>query len=356
MPYHFPFSSLALRELLEAYLPDFALAFTFFTALIFAVLERRLGSKRPVIAMSAALGLTLSISLVWWEHQTGWTIRDLGPVAAGFALILLAGVLHQAIRYVGGNWAGAATAFGACILVGTLLGIDWPIDSEVLHTVVTVALVFGLIAFMFHQRGTGRNPRYAHLAGVRNDMSDLYQDGRIAKKLTRGFRRVRNEAATLFDRPDGADDVMLQLRRMLPAEGWLTEQMASLRARAHHIRKGHVARIEGIQHVIGKLPPLEKRKLAIELQSRYKELKLDLRIERLDKAVTENERRIRELTRHAQAYLKANEHRRLVGVLEAAGKLQKHNAKLIRTIERTETRLLATAVEVAKNTPEVQRV
>lgn len=96
---------------------------------------------------------------------------------------------------------------------------------------------------------------------------------------------------------------MLQLKRMLPVEGWLTERMARLREKAHLVRKGHIARIEDIQGHISSLPPIAKRNAARELAARYKELKLDQRLERLDKAVAENERRIRELARQAQAYV-----------------------------------------------------
>ena len=62
---------------------------------------------------------------------------------------------------------------------------------------------------------------------------------------------------------------MLQLKRMLPAEGWLTERMARLRAKAHLIRRGHVARIAELKRSAGKLSAEAKRKLARELTARY---------------------------------------------------------------------------------------
>ncbi|MCH7870364.1 MAG: hypothetical protein IID33_01560, partial [Planctomycetes bacterium] len=93
-------------------MPDFVLGFAFFVALSYAVLGRRFGHSRPAVAMSVSLGLALSVGLVWWEHANGWSIRDLGPVAVGFALIVLAGVMYEAIRRVGGNWSGAFIAFG----------------------------------------------------------------------------------------------------------------------------------------------------------------------------------------------------------------------------------------------------
>jgi len=59
-----PFGQLAIGQLFESLLPDFALAFTFFTALTYAVLGKRFGHQRPAVAMSTAIGLALSIGLV----------------------------------------------------------------------------------------------------------------------------------------------------------------------------------------------------------------------------------------------------------------------------------------------------
>ena len=91
-----------LEELLDSYLPDFILAFAFFTSVVYAVLGKRLEKQRPAIAMSAAIGFALSIGLVWWEQANDFSIKNLGPIAVGFALLLLAFVMYQCIRQVGG--------------------------------------------------------------------------------------------------------------------------------------------------------------------------------------------------------------------------------------------------------------
>lgn len=70
-----PFHGLAFSEVLDTLLPDFVLAFTFFTALIYVVLGRRFGRQKPAAAMSIALGLALATGLIWWENDHGWSIR-----------------------------------------------------------------------------------------------------------------------------------------------------------------------------------------------------------------------------------------------------------------------------------------
>ena len=91
-------------------------------------------------------------------------------------------------------------------------------------------------------------------------MSDLYRDRHVSNRLTRGIRNLRRQANTLNERPQDASDVLSRLKRMLPAEGYLTEKMAQLRAKAHRIRNGHIARLEETGHVFAKLPTSAKKK------------------------------------------------------------------------------------------------
>jgi hypothetical protein len=346
-----PFYGLPLGQYLESLLPDFVLGFAFFTALVYAVLAKRFERQRPAIVLSAAMGLALSIGLVWWEQRMGLSVRDLGPLAVGFAVIILAAIMYQAIRQVGGSWAGVGIALGASLLVSSILGMPWPLASEIIQTVMTVALVVGILAFLMHQRGHIVHfpaPRIER-ATVRRDMSDLYRNHLLSNRLAKGLRHLKQEADLVRERPREAENVLLQLKRMLPAEGWLTERLAGLRARAYKARQGHVARIEEIQHLVKDLPPETKRKAGEELKDTYKELGLDLRLERLDGAVAANEKRIRDLTQLAQRYAAAHDHRRLHGILEAAGKLQKHNSRLFQIIDRTEKRLAKAAEKVAKD-------
>ena len=150
--------------------------------------------------------------------------------------------------------------------------------------------------------------------------------------------------------------MLLQIKRMLPAQGYLTQRMAQLRAKAHQIRNGHIARLEGTRHAFAKLPTSAKKKAAAELAARYNQMVgIDTRLERLNKAVAENEKRIRELTSRAQEYTARYDHRRLVDMLKAAEKLQHHNSRLFNTIKRTEGRLSAIAKKVATEVKQIEK-
>jgi|GEM_PF-4841195 len=197
--------------LYDSVIPDFLLAFAFFTSLTYAVLSRRFGHQRPAVMMAVSLGLSLSIGLVWWESAHGWSVRDLGPVAVGFALIVLAGVMYQAIRRVGGNWAGAGIAFGASLLIGWTLGFDLPVDGDLVQGVAIVAVVVAVAAIVMRRTRPSARIRAVpvELPRVRHDMRDLERDHRVARRIGKGLRHLRRETQWLGGRPDVAEDVRL---------------------------------------------------------------------------------------------------------------------------------------------------
>ena len=353
-----PLSDLPIGDLFESLLPDFVLAFAFFTALTYAVLAKRFDGRRPAVAISASIGAALSIGLVWWEQRMGLSIRDLGPLAVGFAVIILAAVMYQAIRQTGGSWAGVGIALGASLLVSKLLGINWPLDAEIVQTVMLVALVVGILAFLMHRtpspHGLARLPKPVDVPAVRRDRRDLQQGHILSDLLGRRLRGIRKESGLLDTHPELSADIVHQIRRTLPAEGYLTERMAQLRKRTHQVRNGHVARLKETRKVLAKLPVSARKRAAADLKSGYQELVgMDKRLERLDKTVAANEKKIRELTRRAEKCAEQNDYRKLGDLLKAAEKLQAHNSRIFAIIDRSEKKLTALIDRVTAESREV---
>ncbi len=352
------FYDLNLYGFLESLLPDFVLAFAFFTSMAYAVLGKRFEKQRPAIVMSAVIGLALSTGLVWWERANGLSIKNLGPIAVGFAILLLAFVMYQSIHQVGGSWAGAGITIGASVIIARLLGLNIPVDWQIIQTIVVVALIFGLLAFTLH-----RHRRFAHirptkpnLPDIKHKMTDLYRERHMSKKLDHGLRKVRKQANTLNEHPEQAPDISLQIKRMLPAQGYMTEKMAQLRAKAHKVRNGHIARLEETRHVFADTPTAAKKKASAELAARYNEMVgIDARLERLDRTVAENERRIRQLTQEAQQYTAKYDYQKLVSCLKQAEKLQHHNSRLIKIINQTEAKLTSVAKDAARQVKQVNK-
>lgn len=309
--------------------------------------------------MSVSIGFALSIGLVWWERANELSIKNLGPIAIGFAVLVLAFVMYQSVKQVGGTWAGMGITIGACIIIAQLLQFDVPVSSEIIQTITVVALIIGIIAFLSHTRirsfhfpQVSANPPEVR----RRNMADLYRDRHLSDSLSKSMRTLRKETNSLNEHPKDAGNVLLQLKRMLPAEGYLTERMAQLRAKAHQIRNGHIARLEETRQVFSELPVSTKKKASAQLAARYNQLVgVDTRMERLDNAVAANERRIRELTSQAQQYTANYDFRKLTDCLKAAEKLQKHNSQLFKIIGQTENKLSAVARKIVSEAKQVNR-
>jgi len=187
-------------------------------------------------------------------------------------------------------------------------------------------------------------------------MARLFRERHLSDAIERRLNGLGKQSKAFRDRPDEAEDIAQQIKKMLPAEGYLTERMAQLRAKAHQIRNGHIARLDETRHVFAALPTPAKKKAAAELAAGYDQMiGIDTRLERLDKAVAENERRIRELTQKAQERAARYDHRGLVDCLKHAERLQKHNSRLFKIIERTEARLTALARQIAARAKQVEQ-
>jgi hypothetical protein len=358
-----PFQELAFGELFDTLLPDFVLAFTFFTALTYAVLGKRFDHQRSAAAMAAALGLALATGLVWWEQGQGWSIRNLGPLAIAFALVVLGITMYHAIRQAGGALAGTMIALGICVLMTVVFGMDTHIQAEAVEAIIVVALVVGAIAFLLHHLNRARPmampvpPARNEFVQIRQDIADLQRNRQVNSGINQAIRRTRQEAEVAPIRPEYAQDVLVQLRRLLPAEGWLTERLARLRAKAHHVREGHLARLDETKELVARLPDSSKKQAASALAEKYRQLlDVDTRLERLDKTVAENERRIRQVTKDAETAAEKYDFRKLVGLIESAQKLQGNNEELFKLIDRTEHKLSEAAEAVARQYREVTGV
>jgi hypothetical protein len=338
-------------DVFDSLFPDFLLAFLFFTALIYAALGRRFDQPRAMAVASASVGLALAAGLVWWEYQVGYSVRDLGPIAVGLVVLLLGAIVFQAVRQVGGSLAGAGIGLGLALLVAWTLELPSEQQQALIQTATLVASIVGVFSLMHHRRGGLARVSLSEPLDLRHDARDLYESHRVNRKLARGFRDLRDRLS--HDNPqdsrftDDLQSIQTQINRMLPAEGHLTERLAQLREKAVLMRQGHIARIKELQHKFKGLDPTARRRASEEMVLRYRQLKLDTRLERLDKAVAAAELRIRGLIKQIPAYIRDHDRPALLRCIEMAGKLQQHNERLFRAIERTESKLIRMAEQAA---------
>lgn len=335
-------SEFAFGSYLQTYLPDLILAFAFFTSICFAVLSRRFEQKRPAIAASAALGFALSLGLLWWEQANQLSIRNLGPIAVGFILLVIGLTLYAAIRQIGGSWVGALFTLFFCIFIAQLAEIGMPINQQTIQTIIMVTVILGVMAFLSSQS------RHAfHFPSVNPtlketpiSLTELFRDRHLSNDLQQNIRHIRYKSRQPDPVTEETNDIVRQLQRILPAEGYLTQRMAQLRSRVFQIRNGHVSRLEETRKILQNASTNVKKKVSEQLIAKYqKMIGIDTRLERLETVVTKNEKRIRDLTRQAQEYARRFNYEGLYDCLKQAEQLQKHNSRIIRLITHTEYKL-----------------
>jgi len=221
-----------------------------------------------------------------------------------------------------------------------------------------VALLVGLtVLFGKHDHSSGPiKTAKTRMKLETPSQAQLYRDRHLSNDLTKGLRNLGRKAKESHGRPQDVQDIASQITKMLPAQGHLTERMAELRAKAHQVRNGHIARLEETRQAFANASTAAKKQAAAKLAANYGQLvDMDSRLEQLDKAVAETEIRIRQLTQAAMQQAKRYNHQGLFHTLKQAEKLQSHNSELFKVIERTEKPLSNLIHKVTKEVKQFEK-
>lgn len=256
-------------------------------------------------------------------------------------------VMFFSVKQAGGRVAGGGIAIGACLIIALIIDSDIPINPDAAYTIITICTVIAFMSLLFrHHQGYHLSPPH----NVYHEIDNIHKDRRISRDVGVKLKKIKIESEESHDYPEQINNIITQLKRILPEEGWLTRRMARLREKAYLIQRGHVARLNETKHLIRNLPVESKRKLSQELIAEYnKMVDIDQRIERVDYIVAENEKRIMEITKQAQTYAKRYNYRKLTELLENAQNLQTHNTNAIKHIDSLEKHLSGVINRVTKN-------
>jgi len=236
-----------------------------------------------------------------------------------------------------------------CILIAQLAEIGLPFNPQVAQTIIIVSLILGVMAFVSQTKSTFRFPSIGSThRETPISLTELFRDRHLSGDLQKNIRHIRHKSRQPDPNTEKTNDIVRQLQRILPAEGYLTQRMAQLRSRVFQIRNGHVARLEETRTILQNAPTADKKRAAERLMARYQQMVgIDTRLERLETAVTENEKHIHDLTRQAQEYASKYNQKGLYDCLKQAERLQKHNSRIFKLITGTEKKLIHLAQTTA---------
>lgn len=361
----------------NGYLIDFLIALVFFTAVTYAVLGRRLGHRRAAAAASAALGFALSLAMVAWEVQTGRRIADLGPIAVGLAVIVLALVVYHTMRQIGGRWAGVLTAVGAAALIGQVLslpGLSNLLNGVVLPLAGIGLMTAGLIRLM-HDRHTAfpsqpvqgvapwgsrqpspsQNTTIQQALDDQRDLEDTKQQvhaiddiHRITGRIEETLRQADRMGKELPAQPELARLIRRQLDSLLPASQEITRRLAQLRSHTELVRRGHLGKIRRLAPQVPKLDPRAAREASKELRDVYEQASLGQRLDRLDRAAVLTQQRITQTVEEVRRSLDAARYHEAASSLHRAQHLGHQARKLIDQIDKQYKHILKLAIDAAR--------
>jgi len=348
-----------IRQLTSGYIPDFLIAFTFFTSLCFAIFRKRFNHRSAEAGLSISLGLALATGLVWWEHDHNLSIRNTGSIGILLSLIVICTVIYKTAKHSGSKPAAIIITLAA-ILTFVSLNKSLTINLADLYALIFAMILLGFIILAvknitseacFHNLGLAHTPTQLELPD--ETIKRIHRDRGLNFNLDKHLRKLKNEANLLKRDPAKAPKLYQLISSLLPAEGYLTQRMASLRTKAHKIRSGHIARLNETKSLTKHLPPTRLAQASAKLISTYhKELDMEKRLERLDTAVATNEKKIIEMLRRARALSLAHRFKDIPDLIKQAEKLQHQNVHIFKIIERSEQKLSKLAQRIAKQQSE----
>jgi hypothetical protein len=227
----------------------------------------------------------------------------------------------------------------------------WFYDYQVIFDITFTLWLIILIWLLIRNAGSHLNLPAANDNDYTHDqIKRMYNYRSLSNNISGQLRKLKRTTELLGDKNSQSTDLVLQLQRILPQQGFLAGQMAGLRKKAHLVRNGHIAKIKDIKKLCRQMGPLQKREISRQMIEYYqKETDLEKRLERLEGLITDIEKQSRELIVRAQICVKNNDFKQYDDIINKAKRLQDRVTHIIKIIIRTEKKLSATSQKIVRD-------
>jgi len=174
---------------------DLVIFFVIFTGVSQAVFRKRFPGN-PGKAMSVAIGLALSFSLVIAEHYTGFSLKSLGTIAGTILILLLAAMIFYLLKMFG---VGSVTA-GATAIIITYLSIrtttpqtyNW-MQANQIAPWIDLLLIITLIVGFLKLIQTITSPKSIPLRKAEPQLQNKNQNREPLPLLKKDAEELKNE-------------------------------------------------------------------------------------------------------------------------------------------------------------------
>ena len=227
--------------------------------------------------------------------------------------VFAAAVIYSLIKHSGHGVIAILTII--ILIMPALSRAYWFFDYQTAFDIVLTVWLLILIWLLMKCAGphvnlssmSKHNYAYRESDYADDQIKQMYNDRSLSKRISGQLRKLRRSSDLLGDKNGQSTDLLLQLQRILPEQGFLVNRMAGLRKNIHWVRNGHIAKIKEIKKLCQKMPALQKQKISRLLIEHYqKQTDLDKRLERLEGLVADAEKKNRDLAKDAQICIRTN--------------------------------------------------
>lgn len=337
---------------------EFLILFTFFLSLMFSIFQKRFENRRSLAGISISTSLALSIGLLTWLNRQGYSMQNLGLIAIMIIIAFIGTIIYKLIKNSGHSGIAILTII---LLVMPVISRSYlQIDYQMIFDLILfgwLIVIIWLLTKNVASYGTVHLPSNPNTGKIDYDTEEtddqikrLYRYRGLSKKITENLRKLKKPSELLGDKNKQSTDLLIQLHRILPEQGFMTERMAELRKTAYQVRNGHIARMNETKKLCHQIPAWQARKISRLMIEHYrKQTNLEKRLERLESLVTATEKQNRQLIAYAKKCVRTQNYKEFDQVIHKAKKLQSHVTHIINAIIRTEKKLSAIAHKIAKD-------
>jgi len=371
-----PMRHIDIEEFYDDYheMIDLIIYFIIFTGTSQAVFRKRFPGN-PGKAMSVAIGIALSISLVIAEHYTGFSLKALGTIAATILILLLAAMIYYTLRIFGAGSVGAGTT----ALIITYLSIrtttpqtyNWLQAQQIApwtDLALIIALIIGFLKLLqtitthkdtpilkLKERFTNQPQNPEPLPKSKQNAQELEgEKWFIKKKLKRNTKKGQKDEQKTTTKlqdiikllktprlsPKNRRQISKDLQEISEQESDLQKRLNQLKQTDQKLQDFDIQQFQNLKPQFDQFDKQGKRKLWQLVQAEREKIGTEQKIQKLQEKITQQDQLFKRYLNQAITLLNQNRKQQAAQWIRQAIRLEQESDSLWNSLKRLEDALL----------------
>lgn len=318
-------------------------------------------------AITIGIGVSLAVSLAIVEQYLGFSLRSLGPIAAGLFLAIVAVMMFRLVKHFGGGTAvsgSIAYVFVLLSIVAAVPGFFAWVNRTI--PLINLGLLIGLLVAGYtivahFLRKKGIPEKYAPVIHKEKEEfktmpaelseSKKYQRNEVKPITKRAYRESRNvleelkRLVPLVEKyghlPEARKDIRMKLEKILPRQLEVVQYLTRLQVLHKRIRESdwsvYSASVRG---QLGRLDGPAKTSMKNELIDEYVKLGIEKRLSEIEQRIQVYQTELRRCLEEAGGILTNGDTNGVVGILKRAVSYEEQSMNMIEGLRSLEKEIL----------------